>query len=73
MNRKFIPHKLIIEFENKNFKDGLFLYRVMEDGVLGKQFKSIAIKNIKFNKLHMNTILKKVKDHIKIIEKAEEA
>ncbi len=70
--KKFIPHKLIIEFENKSFKDGIFLYRIMKDGVVGKQFKSIAIKNIKFNKLHLNSILKKVKDHIKEIENAEE-
>ena len=71
--KKFIPHKLVIEFEGKNFKDGTFLYRVMENGVVDKKFKSITIKNIKFNKLHLNAILKKVKEHIKIIENIEEA
>lgn len=71
--KKFIPHKLVIEFEGKNFKEGVFLYRVMENGVVDKKFKSITIKNIKFNKLHLNAILKKVKDHIKNIEQIEEA
>lgn len=66
--RELIPHKIIIEFEEGNFKDGVFLYRVKDNGVLQKGYKSIAIKNMDFSKPQLNDILKKIKDHTKTVE-----
>jgi len=69
--KNLIPHKIVIDLEKGNFKDGIFLYRIKEKGILEKGYKSIAVKNIGFSKPHMNGILKKMKDHIKKIEKLD--
>ena len=66
--KELIPHKIIIEFEDGAFKDGIILYRVKTDGVLHKGYKSIAIKNIGFSKPNMNAILEKIKTHVKSVE-----
>ena len=49
MKKELVAHKIIIEFEKGVFKDGVFLYRVKEDGILSKGYKSIAIKNMGFS------------------------
>jgi len=72
MKKELVPHKIIIDFENNTFKNGIFLYRVKEDGVMVKGFKSIAIKNMGFSIPQMNDILSKVKNKTKDIEKIKE-
>ena len=72
MKKELVPHKIIIDFENNTFKNGIFLYRVKEDGVMVKGFKSIAIKNMGFSIPQMNGILSKVKAKTKDIEKIKE-
>jgi len=67
--KKIIPHKLIIEFdENEKFKNGLLLYRLKTNGETQKGFRSIAIKNIDFDKSQIEDILQKVNIHVKKIE-----
>ena len=72
MIKELVAHKIIIEFENNAFKEGIFLYRVKEDGVLKKGYKSIAIKNMGFSIPQMNDILSKVKTTTEDIEKITE-
>ena len=68
MAKELIPHKLVIDFEEGSFRDGVILYRVKEKGVLKKGYKSIAIKNAGFSMPQLNTFLGKVKDHAKKAE-----
>ena len=72
MKKELVPHKIIIEFENNTFKDGIFLYKIKEDGIILKGYKSIAIKNMGFSIPQMNGILGKVKAKTKDIEKIKE-
>jgi len=60
MAKEIVVNKLIITFDNEQFKDGLVLYREKIDGVLGKLQKSISIKNMPFSKLHLADIIEKV-------------
>lgn len=66
--KELISHKIVIEFENGRFRDGVFLYRIKIDGILSKGYKSIAIKNMGFSIPQMNGILNKVKSETKNIE-----
>ena len=72
MKKELVPHKIIIEFEKNVFRNGIFLYRVKENGVMIKGYKSIGIKNMGFSIPQMNDILSKVKAKTKDIEKIKE-
>ena len=73
MARKLIPHKLVVKFDKQGqVEDGIILYRIQVDGVLGKEFKSLGIKNIGFNKVQFNAALNKIRQHVKSVEKAED-
>jgi hypothetical protein len=70
--RTLIPHKMVVEFEEDgSFRGGVMLYRVKEDGILKKGYKSIGIKNAGFSVPQVNAFLKKVKDHAKLAEGIE--
>jgi len=62
MGKKLIPAKLIIEFENCAFVNGVILYKVNDSGVIGK-VKTIGIKNADFSKPLLNGLLQKFIKH----------
>jgi len=62
MGKKLIPAKLIIEFENGSFVNGVILYKVNDSGVIGK-VKTIGIKNADFSKPLLNGLLQKFIKH----------
>ena len=62
MGKKLIPAKLIIEFENGVFVNGVILYKVNDSGVIGK-VKTIGIKNADFSKPLLNGLLQKFIKH----------
>lgn len=67
--RTLIPYKMVVEFEEDgSFKNGVMLYRVKEEGVLKKGYKSIGIKNAGFSAPQVNAFLTKVTDHAKKAE-----
>lgn len=68
MAKELVPKKLVVDFENGSFKSGTAIYRVRTDGVLDTRFKSVEIKNIGFNKTHLNAILIAIRNHIRTIE-----
>ncbi|MBI5124027.1 MAG: hypothetical protein HZA72_01250 [Candidatus Omnitrophica bacterium] len=70
--KELIPHKIVIEFEEGAFKNWILLYRVKQDGVLTKGYKSIGIKDAGFSAPHLNGILEKIKIHTKKAEGIEE-
>ena len=71
MAKTIIPLKVIIEFEDGAFKDGVLLYRVSKDGVVNnREYKSFAIKNLPFNKVNLTNILNAIKTHAQTIEGA---
>ena len=71
--KKLMPHKIVIEFEDGGFKSGVLLYRVQEDGILTKGYKSIGIKNANFSKPILNGVLENIKTHAKKAEGLESA
>lgn len=62
MAKNLIPAKLIIEFENGAFVNGVILYKVNDSGVIGK-VKTIGIKNADFSKPLLNGLLQKFIKH----------
>ena len=62
MGKKLLPAKLIIEFENGAFVNGVILYKVNDSGVIGK-VKTIGIKNADFSKPLLNGLLQKFIKH----------
>ncbi|MBN1869403.1 MAG: hypothetical protein JW847_02350 [Candidatus Omnitrophica bacterium] len=56
MAKELVPKKLVIEFIEGNFYDGVLIYKVNENGVVGR-FKSIGIKGANFSKPTLNGIL----------------
>lgn len=67
MAKELVGNKITISLDgNNDFDGGVLLYRVKENGVLGKEQKSIGIKNMPFSKLHLAEIIEI------IIEKTKE-
>lgn len=73
MAKELIPEKIIINFEDGAFKDGILRYRIRENGALGRDRKSIGIKNMGFSLPNLNSILKKIKDKTKEAENITES
>ena len=71
MGKKLIPNKLIIEFENGAFVNGVILYKINDSGVISK-VKTIGIKNADFSKPLLNGLLQKFIKHAHDAEGAVE-
>jgi len=65
-----VPHKLVINFEsNGEFREGIYLYKIFEDGKWSGKYNSIPIKDFPFSKPQFNQMLVTVKDSVKSVEK----
>lgn len=64
MAKKLIPGKIVIEFVDGKFTNGVILYKVNDNGALGK-IKSVGIKNADFSKPALNNLLEKFIKHAK--------
>jgi hypothetical protein len=62
MAKKLMPEKVIIEFEDGAFVNGVILYKVNDNGLIGK-IKTIGIKNADFSKPLLNGLLQKFIKH----------
>jgi len=62
MAKKLIPCKVVIEFDNGEFLNGVILYKVNDGGEIGR-VKSIGIKDADFSKPALNVLLKKFIKH----------
>lgn len=62
MSKGLIPKKLIIEFNEGSFFNGVLIYKINDNGVIGR-FKSIGIKDANFSKPILNEILQKFIEH----------
>jgi len=58
MAKGLIPYKVVIEFENGEFLNGVILYKVNDGGVISR-IKSVGIKDAEFNKSTLNGLLQK--------------
>jgi len=64
MAKKLIPSKIVIEFVDGKFTNGVILYKVNDKGVISK-IKSVGIKNADFSKPALNGLLGKFIKHAK--------
>ena len=64
MAKKLIPSKIVIEFVDGKFINGVILYKVNDNGVISK-IKSIGIKNADFSKSVLHGLLEKFVKHAK--------
>jgi len=64
MAKKLIPSKIVIEFVDGKFTNGVILYKVNDNGVISK-IKSVGIKNADFSKPTLNGLLGKFIKHAK--------
>jgi len=71
MAKKLIPCKVVIEFENGEFLNGVILYKVNDGGVISR-VKSIGIKDATFNKSVLNGLLQKFTKHANQSEGVED-
>jgi len=71
MAKKLIPCKVVVEFENGEFFNGVILYKVNDSGVISR-IKSIGIKDATFNKSTLNGLLQKFVKHANQSEGVED-
>ena len=71
MAKKLIPCKVVIEFENGEFLNGVILYKVNDGGVISR-VKSVGIKDATFNKSVLNGLLQKFTKHANQSEGVED-
>lgn len=71
MAKNLIPCKVIIEFENGEFFNGVILYKVNDGGAIGRM-KSIGLKDASFNKTTLNGLLQKFTKHANQSEGVED-
>ncbi|HNX82560.1 MAG TPA: hypothetical protein PKL77_10505 [Candidatus Omnitrophota bacterium] len=71
MAKKLIPCKVVLEFDNGDFLNGVILYKVNDSGVISR-VKSIGIKDADFNKQTLNGVLKKFIKHASQAEGAQD-
>lgn len=65
MAKELLPYKAIIELnEDGTFKTGLYQYKVIEDGVTPRQFKTMTIDGA-VNTNDINAILSSAKSFVK--------
>jgi hypothetical protein len=62
MAKTIMPSKVIIEFDNGAFVNGVILYKINDNGSIGK-VKTIGIKNADFSKPMLNGLLQKFIKH----------
>ncbi|MFH2137442.1 MAG: hypothetical protein ABII88_02900 [Candidatus Omnitrophota bacterium] len=62
MAKNIIPQKVIIEFSEGSFYNGVIMYRINDGGVISKT-RSVGIKDAGFSKPVLNGILQKVISH----------
>jgi len=71
MAKKLIPCKVVIEFENGEFLNGVILYKVNDGGEISR-VKNISIKDADFSKPALNILLKKFIKHASQSEGAQD-
>ncbi|MFH2146296.1 MAG: hypothetical protein ABII75_09780 [Candidatus Omnitrophota bacterium] len=71
MAKNIIPQKVIIEFNEGSFYNGVIIYRINDGGVISKT-RSIGIKDAGFSKPGLNGILQKVISHARKAEAIDE-
>lgn len=62
MAKELVPRKLVIEFVDGDFFGGVLIYKVNENGAVGR-FKSIGIKGANFSKPVLSGILQNFIQH----------
>lgn len=67
MAKKLVPTKIIIEFVNGEFVNGVILYKVNDSGSISK-VRTIGLKNAEFSKPTFNGLLSKFIKHAKTSE-----
>jgi len=67
MAKTLVPHKVVIEFEDGEFINGVLIYKINDNGVISR-YKSVGIKNADFSKPSLNGILQKFNSHAKQAE-----
>lgn len=66
MAKELIASKIIMSLDVDNeFASGVILYKIKEDGILGKDQKSIGITNMPFSKLHLTGIIDIIIEKVK--------
>ena len=71
MKKNIIPQKVVIEFNDGSFYNGVIMYRINNNGVISKT-RSIGIKDAGFSKPVLNGILQKVISHARKAEAIDE-
>lgn len=71
MSKELIPTKLVIEFNEGSFFDGVLIYKINDNGVIGR-FKSVGIKGASFSAPTLNGILQKCIQHARKNEDIDE-
>ena len=71
MAKTIIPQRVIIEFNEGSFHNGVILYRINDNGVVGKT-RSIGIKEAGFSKPVLNGMLQKIISHANNAEGIDE-
>jgi uncharacterized protein YkvS len=62
MARTIIAQKVVIEFNEGSFLNGVIMYKVNDNGVISKT-RSIGIKDAGFSKPVLNGIIQKIISH----------
>jgi len=71
MAKTIIPQKVIIEFNEGSFHDGVIMYKINDNGVVGKT-RSVGIKEAGFSKPALNGMLQKIISHANTAEGLDE-
>ena len=65
MAKELLPYKVIIELNgNGTFKTGLYQYKIVEDGVIPRQFKTMTFDQ-GVNSADVNAMLYLAKDFVR--------
>lgn len=67
MAKTLVPYKVVIEFEDGEFINGVLIYKINDNGVISR-YRSVGIKNADFNKASLNGIFQKFNSHAKQAE-----
>jgi len=62
MPKKLMPSKVVIEFDDGNFVNGVILYKVNDNSVISRT-RTVGLKNAVFNKATLNGIIQKFIAH----------
>jgi len=67
MAKKLEPTKIVIEFVDGKFVNGVVIYKINDNGSIGKT-KTVGLKNADFSKPTFNGLLEKFIKHAKTSE-----